>query len=211
MKERFKVNTCKLLKAAICLAFFGFLTASSRAGLLFPPTIAVQPLGLAVQKGGTAILTSTATSLTSMQITWLLNGVPIHKPQVLNIVVPLVGTVSTLTVPNVNPADAGAYSMQVTNGGGSVTSHDAVLIVLGDTVSNLLSTVSVLTSQCGLTNGGFRLNLLKPATSNCVIDASTDLRNWVPIHTNSTASTNISYLDSAATNMMFRYYRARLQ
>jgi len=211
MKERFKVNACKLLKAAVYLAFFGILTANSRAGLLFPPNIAVQPLGLAVQNGGTAILTATATSLTSMKITWLFNGEPIQNPQVLNVVVPLVGTVSTLTVPHVSAANAGAYSMQVTNGGGMVTSHDAVLIVVADTVSNVLSTVNLVTSQCGMTNGGFRLNLLKPATSNCVIEASTDFRNWTPIHTNSTGSTNISFLDTAATNLTLRYYRARLQ
>jgi hypothetical protein len=208
MRERFKVNTCKLLKAVVCLAFFGILTANSRAGLLFPPNIVVQPLGLAVQKGGTAILTSTATSLTAMKITWFFNGEPIHDPQVLNVVVPLVGTVSTLTVPHVSSHDQGAYSMQVTNAGGMVTSHDAVLIILGDVI---ITPVTILTSQCGMTNGGFRLNLLKPATSNCVLEASTDFRNWTPIHTNSASSTNFSYLDAAATNLTFRYYRARLQ
>lgn len=202
---------CELRKAAICLAFFGFLTAKCVAGLGLPPVIAVPPLGLAVQNGGTAILTATATSLTSMQLTWLYKGQPIQNPQVVNVVVPLVGTVSTLTIPNVSPANEGAYSIQAHNGGGTVTSSDATLIVLTTTVSNVLNVVNIVTTGTGLTPNGFQLNLTKPANSNCVIEASADLRNWTAISTNSVASTNVSFLDTAATNMTFRYYRARLQ
>lgn len=211
MKEKV-VNNCRWLKkAAICLAFFAFLTANSQAGLLYPPAIAVQPLGVGVQNGGTAVLTATATSLTKMEITWRFNGVPITNAQVANVVVPLVGTVSTLTILNVSPANQGAYSMKVENGGGEVVSQDATLLVLGNVVTGVLNTVSVLTSGTGMTTNGFQLNLIKPATSNCVVDASANLKDWTPVYTNSTSSTNISYTDIAAKNMAFRYYRVRMQ
>jgi hypothetical protein len=208
MKAKFNVNRSWLQKAMICWAFFGFLAAKCYAGLGLPPVIAVQPLGLSVQYGGTAIITTTAVSLTSMQFKWLFNGQEIQNPKVVNVVIPLVGTVSTLTIPNVSSASQGAYSVKIENGVGEVTSHDATLIVLLAPVDAVLG---ILTGGTGMTNGGFQLNLSKPVNSNCVVDASIDLKNWTPVCTNSTATTNFSYLDTAATNHLFRYYRARLQ
>src|SRR6185437_15623421 len=146
--------------------------------------------------------------LTSMTITWQKNGHAISHPNVLN-VGGIAGTVSTLTIPNCGDGDQGTYSAVVQNGVGSVTSSNANLIILGDIVTDLLTNVTILTS--GMTQTGFQLNLLKPATSNCVIEASTDLQNWAPIATNSTGSTNITFTDTAAIGLSHRYYRTRLQ
>jgi hypothetical protein len=208
MKEKFQVEWRWPQKLAVYLAFFAFLTAKCHAGLGLPPVIAVQPLGLGVQNGGTAIITTTAVSLTSMQFKWLYNGQNIPNPNVVNVVVPLVGTVSTLTIPNVSAADQGSYSVKISNGVGTVTSQDAPLVVLLAPVDAVLG---ILTGGTGMTNGGFQLHLSKPTASNCVVDASIDLKNWTPVFTNSSASTNFSYLDMAATNHALRYYRARLQ
>lgn len=208
MKDRRTANTQILRKVAVCLAFFGFLIATARAQIGTPPVIAVQPLGLGVQNGGTAIITTTAVSLTSMNFTWRFNGKTISRPSVVNVVVPLVGTVSTLTITNVSSTDQGAYSVKISNGVGSVTSQDASLVVLLPTVDAVLSIVS---GSLGMTNGGFNLQLTKPASSNCVIEASIDLKNWTPICTNTSSSTNFSYLDTDATNHIHRYYRAHLQ
>lgn len=200
----------RLQKAAICLAFFGFLTARSNAQIGTPPIIAVQPLGLAVQNGGTAILTTTAVSLTSMKFYWLFNGqpVPATNTTMVNVVVPLVGTVSTLTVKNVSPDSAGNYSVRIVNGVGSTTSSNAALIVLATTVSNVLNIVSAGT---GMVANGFKIQLSGPAGSNYVIQASTDLKNWTSISTNTAPAGTVSYTDTAATNLPFRYYRAKLQ
>lgn len=200
----------RLHAVAICLVFFGFLTAKSDAQIGTPPIIAVQPLGLAVQNGGTAILTTTAVSLTSMKLYWLFNDepVPTSNTTVVNVNVPLVGTVSTLTVKNVSAASAGKYSVRIVNGVGSVTSSNATLIVLASTVSNVVSIVSAGTK---MTLSGFQLQLSGPAGSNYVIEASTDLKNWVPISTNAAPSGNVSYTDAAAINLPFRYYRAMVQ
>jgi len=200
----------RLPKAAICLTFFGFLTASVHAQIGTPPIIAVQPLGLAVQNGGTAILTTTAVSLTSMKFYWLFNGqpVPTTNTTVVNVVVPLVGTVSTLTVSKVSPASAGNYSVRVVNGVGSVTSSNATLIVPVSTVTNVLNIVSAGT---GMVANGFNLHLSGPAGSNYVIQASTDLKNWTSISTNAAPTGSVSYTDPTATNFPCRYYRAKLQ
>lgn len=127
---------------------------------------------------------------------------------VLNIVVPLVGTVSTLTISNATPADAGSYTLTVSNAVGSVTSSNATLLVLGNVVP---VTLDIVTSALGMTAKGFNVQLSGPSGSNYVIEASTDLQNWAPISTNAAPSGKVSYTDTAATNFPSRFYRARLQ
>jgi Immunoglobulin domain len=199
-----------LQQMMMCVMFLGFLTAKCQAQLGGPPVIVVQPLGISVQNGGTAILTTTATSFTSMKFSWLLNGQPVSATNttVVNVAVPLVGTVSTLTVNHVSSEDAGNYSVKIQNGSGSVTSSDATLVVLLDTVSNVVNIVSAGT---GMTVNGFKIQLSGPPGSNYVVEASTDFKNWIPISTNSAPTGSISYTDSAATNLPCRYYRAIVQ
>ena len=211
MQEKLKNNSYWLQKVAICLAFFGLLSVKKAEAYGLPPLISVPPLGVSVQNGGTITLTATiGVSLTPLTVRWYCNGYELKDANVQNLSVPIVGTtISTLTIPNAMATNAGPYYVKVENGGGEVKSGNALVVVLD--LSSVLTSVNLLTSQCGMTNGGFRLQLLKPATSNCVVEASTDFVNWAPIYTNTTGSTNISYLDSAATNQLQRYYRARLQ
>jgi hypothetical protein len=212
MKAKFQKLMSWPHKIAVCLAFFAILTGQDAKALGLPPLISVPPLGVTVQSGGTATMTATiGLSLTPLEITWRLNGTNIANAKVSNITVPILGTtLSTLTISNVSAANAGNYSVHVENGGGEINSGNGLLIVLPlDTV--LQPVLGLLAGGCGMTNGGFRLQLVKPANSNCVIEATSDFKTWTPICTNSVASTNVSYLDYAATNMTLRYYRARLQ
>jgi hypothetical protein len=210
MDGKFRLNLNWLLKTTICVVFLGLLAGKSQAQIGTPPMIAVQPLGLAVQNGGTAILTTTAVSITTMQFSWLLNGkpVPTNDTTVVNVAVPLVGTVSTLTVDKINSAQSGNYSVVIKNGVGSVTSSNAAVVVLSSTVSNV---VDIVTTGTGLTTGGFKINLSGPSGSNYVIQASTDLKNWIPIFTNNAPTGSLSYTDADAVNLSFRYYRAKIQ
>ena len=211
MQEKLKNNKGWLRKAAVCLAFFGLLSVREARAYGLPPLISVPPVGVTVQNGGTISLTATiGVSLTPLTVRWFCNGIELKNATVSNISVPIVGTtISTLTIPNASSANAGTYYVKVENGGGEVTSGNALVVVLN--VSNVLTTVNLLASQCGMTNGGFRLQMLKPAGSNCVIEATSDYVHWTPIYTNSAGTTNISYLDGDATNHAQRYYRARLQ
>ena len=124
---------------------------------------------------------------------------------VLNVIVPLVGTVSTLTVKNISTDSAGNYSMKVVNGVGSVTSSNAALVVLLSTASN------IVTTGTGKLASGFKIQLSGPPGSNYVIQASTDLKNWTPIATNAAPTGSISYTDAAAKSLSSRYYRAKIQ
>ena len=94
--------------------------------------IAVQPVGTNVLNSGTVSLTATAVSSTSMTLTWLLNNTNavLANANVVNVAGPS-GTVSTLTVSNVVPANAGKYSLKVVNNVGSVISSNAIVSVDG--------------------------------------------------------------------------------
>ena len=204
----------QLERMALCLVILVLFTAKGRAQIGTPPIIAVQPLGLAVQNGDTAILTTTAVSLTSMRFYWLFNGQPIPTTNstVVNVAVPLVGTVSTLTLNSVSPANAGTYSVKIVNGVGTVTSSNVVLVVLTSTVSNVVSNVvNIVSAGTGMVANGFKLQLSGPAGSNYVVQASSDLKNWIPIFTNAAPTGTIACTDAAALNLPFRYYRTRVQ
>jgi len=62
-----------------------------------------------------------------------------------------------------------------------------------------------------MTVNGFKIQLSGPAGSNYVIQASSDLKNWIPIATNAAPTGSISYTDAAAKNLALRYYRAKIQ
>ncbi|HXT11959.1 MAG TPA: immunoglobulin domain-containing protein [Candidatus Angelobacter sp.] len=204
MKPELNEKANWLKKALCCLAFLGFLTTNCLAQLGGPPSIIAQPLGVSVLDGGSAVFTGAALSLTSATFTWYVNG----KVVTDGTVVTLAG-VSTLTIPHATRGDRGNYTLKVSNASGSVTSNPATLIVVEDIV---FTGLGVVTGTLGydITNG-CHFQFVKPANSNCVVEASTDLRNWTPVYTNTTSSTNVNYADGASTNMPMRYYRVRVQ
>jgi hypothetical protein len=83
-----------------------------------PPAITSQPTGQTVVAGQSASFSVTATGTAPLSYQWRLNGTPIAG-----------ATVSSYTRNNAQPADAGSYSVVITNVASSVTSSDAVLTV----------------------------------------------------------------------------------
>jgi hypothetical protein len=80
------------------------------------PVITAQPVGVTVTTGGTASFTVTATGATSYQ--WQFNGNNISG-----------ATSATYTISNAQVANAGTYSVTVSNNAGSVVSNNATLTV----------------------------------------------------------------------------------
>ncbi len=83
------------------------------------PSIIAQPTSQSVLPGATATFNVSATGTPPLSYQWLLNGVSIAGVN---------GT--SLTLSNVQPIQAGTYSLRVTNGIGSTTSSNALLTVL---------------------------------------------------------------------------------
>jgi hypothetical protein len=126
---------CRFIKygfQAIVICLIGLATESHAQ--LLSPIITVPPLGTSVQNGGTATFSATVVSLTIPSFTWLFNGRPVSSANtsIVNNYILGFGTISTLTISNVIPANAGSYSVKVSNGVSSpVTSISAALSVIG--------------------------------------------------------------------------------
>lgn len=84
------------------------------------PAITTQPTGLVVIPGVTATFAVAATGSGPLAYQWRRNGTDLPG-----------ATASVLTLTNVNGADAGDYSVVISNAAGNVTSANAPLILLG--------------------------------------------------------------------------------
>jgi hypothetical protein len=83
-----------------------------------PPTITSQPQSLMVFEGQTATFSVVASGTPSLRYQWRRNGDPVPA-----------GTEPTLVLTDVQLGQAGDYSVEVSNAGGSVLSSNAVLMV----------------------------------------------------------------------------------
>ena len=96
-------------------------TATSSNAMLtviVPPTIATQPQSQTITQGLNATFTVAASGSTPFSYQWKLNSAAISG-----------ATASSYTRSNVQPGDAGSYSVVVSNSAGSATSSDAILTV----------------------------------------------------------------------------------
>jgi alpha-tubulin suppressor-like RCC1 family protein len=84
------------------------------------PAITTQPSGLVVIPGATATFAVAATGTGPLNFQWRRNGADLTG-----------ATASVLTLTNVSGADAGTYSVVISNAAGNVTSANAPLILIG--------------------------------------------------------------------------------
>jgi hypothetical protein len=90
------------------------------------PVIAAAPQSQTVSSGGTVTFTATATSDVAPSYQWLFKGKAIGGAKS-----------ASLTLSNVALSNAGAYSVVVSNDGGSTTSVAATLTVLAPTIASI--------------------------------------------------------------------------
>ncbi|MGH7969492.1 MAG: immunoglobulin domain-containing protein, partial [Limisphaerales bacterium] len=93
----------------------GFQLASTK---VLPPAIDVQPEAQNTTIGGTVNFEVTASGSPPLGYQWTFDGTTLNG-----------ATGASLTLSNVQPAQAGAYAVEVTNAAGSVLSSNAVLTV----------------------------------------------------------------------------------
>ena len=92
---------------------------------LTPPAFAVQPANQSVVVGSNANFNATLTGALPMSFQWYFNGAPLMDDGRIN-----GSATASLIVSNITTADAGSYSLAVTNFLGSTNSSAAVLNVL---------------------------------------------------------------------------------
>jgi hypothetical protein len=82
----------------------------------------------------------------------------------------------------------------------------------GEIIITAVPTPLLITAQAafGFTNGVFGFNLIGPAGSNVVIQASADLQTWIPLQTNLLGSGPLYFCDAQSTTNVQRFYRVQL-
>jgi hypothetical protein len=143
-----------------------------------------------VGQGSNATFTVTAFGALPLSYQWRFNGAPIGG-----------ATTNTYTRSNVQPADAGSYSVVVTNLFGSVTSTLATLTML------VPVSPATLSSPLFLGNSSFQCLVTGTTGVNYVVQFSTNVApaNWISLSTNPAPFT---FQDTQASNSATRFYRA---
>jgi hypothetical protein len=161
---------------------------SSNATLtvLIPPSITQQPASTTIGVGSNAVFSATTTGTAPTTNRWLFNGTPlIDNGRVQG------STSTTLTIANVTAADAGTYTLAVSNVAGSATSSQASLTVAfppafisqPQNVSVGIGTNAVLT---------FEISGTQPVTNAWLF-------NGAPVTTNARVSVSTLLTPSATT------------
>jgi hypothetical protein len=206
MKAKFTTDMCWLQKAAICLAFFTFLTVKCEAQLGIPPTINVQPSDQTVTNMGTVTFSVSVAANISLttHYQWMFNGVALKTSgssgtKLLTLLDPTV----SYTQPNNTSANIGSYSVKLTQTlGGTTYSSNANLAIASNPVSF---------SAAKMSANGFQLHMAGITGVNYVVYTSSNLVNWVPVYTNTAQSGSADYLDTAAAQFKARYYKVLVQ
>ncbi|MGO8675720.1 MAG: choice-of-anchor tandem repeat GloVer-containing protein [Limisphaerales bacterium] len=125
-------------------------TVSTGATLvvLVPPSITAQPASLTNAVGSTAIFSASAAGTAPLGYQWEFNGLALTDGGSIR-----GSATEALTIADVQPTNAGAYSLLVTNTVGAVTSAVAILVVSGPpvvilqpgNVTNIVGTTALFT------------------------------------------------------------------
>jgi autotransporter-associated beta strand protein len=159
------------------------------------PVITNQPQSLVVNPGSSAGFTVGATGTGALAYQWLLNGTNIA------------GAVTNIySIAGATAANAGSYTVIISNNYGAVTSSVAHLVV---NLPPMIGSVSVANSA------GFSLSASGSVGETCVLLGASNLVPpvvWLQLQTN-TADMNgvFNFTDAQATNFPQRFYRLMTQ
>jgi hypothetical protein len=151
------------------------------------PSITNQPQPLTtVISGHTASFVVGASGWPSLAYQWRFNGAN------------LAGATNTaLMLQNAFPANAGVYTVAITNVYGSVTSNPAILTVLP----------LAITAPAILASGQFQFGFDTATGVNYAVQYSTNLMQWFPLVTVSGNGELLNLIDPGATGSRARFYR----
>jgi hypothetical protein len=176
-------------------SYFGLdeITVHNIVSPLAPPQIAAQPASLTVALGAGAAFSVTASGTPAVAYQWQFDGANLAG-----------ATNSTLALNAVQAAAAGFYQVVVSNAAGALTSSAAALNVTG-------VPVSFVTGAGGLQAGGGPVIIVLTNLTGqgpVLVQASADLRQWIPVFTNAAAFGGFQFTDAVPASIPCRYYRA---
>jgi hypothetical protein len=157
---------------------------------LQPPAVSSQPANQTVSAGANVTFTVGATGSNPLGYQWRLDGTN------------LVGSTNpSLSLTNVQAANAGSYDVVVSNAAGLTASSTATLAVSLPEIRFL--------SAAMLTNGQVQLAFSGLPGQDYLIQASTNLTDWKPISVLTSSNGPLPFIDPDAAHFPSRFYRAR--
>ena len=133
-----------------------------------PPNITTNPFSQTNLVGTATSFSVAATGTAPLAYQWLFNNINISG-----------ANTNVFSIPSVHPTNAGNYLVIITNFAGSATSTVASLIV-----TNMPPADAPTLSTPSLSGNQFIFQLSGTATSNYVVQVSSNLSNWFPLQTN---------------------------
>ncbi len=159
------------------------------------PFIVAHPQSQTVSPSNTVAFTVVASGSTPLAYQWYFNtNTPIAN-----------ATNVTLFLANVQTTNAGTYSVMVTNAAGSVTSSNAIL-----TVSSGAPSQPQLSGLVYNADGTFSLTIDGDTGPDYIVQASTNLVDWISIFTNHSPAPPFVWTDTGASNFTRQFYRIQL-
>ena len=155
------------------------------------PFIVADPQNQTVAPSNSVTFSAVAAGSAPLAYQWYLNtNTPIAN-----------ATNSSLTLLNVQTTNAGVYSVTVTNIAGFVTSTNAILTVSSSTFAK------PQLSDFVFSNGVFSLTVNGATGPDYIVQASTNLVDWINLFTNHAPAMPFTWSDSDASNYNQRFYR----
>ncbi len=162
------------------------------------PQITQQPTNVVALTNTTATMSVVVSGKAPFKYQWKFNGVNITG-----------ATKATLTLSNVKSSQSGGYTVQVSNAYGAVNSATAQLLVTNRiTVTSLATIITPIapTISTPVKSGNqFSFNITGTSGSQYVVQATSDLVNWVPVYTNTAPFT---FVETNAAGFNQRFYRS---
>jgi hypothetical protein len=214
--------------------FAGSVTSAAASLTVAPvPVFVTQPTDHVATNNTTTVFKAKLKGRGTMKFQWFKDGATLSDGANIS-----GSHTSSLTISNVKYSNAGAYALKVSNKAGSVTSSNALLTVVaahhggggggtdnfrlpqnplkGNTTAKTVTAPAVANSVpapviAGISlnvDGSITLNCAGTAGSNYVAQASSDLKNWIPVCTNTvSAGGQWQVNDPAAAAAPARFYR----
>ncbi len=154
---------------------------------VLPPVLLTHPQPLTINAGARATFSVSASGTAPFATQWKLDGATVS-----------IGTNLQLLLTNVALAQAGNYSVVVTNLAGSATSSNARLGVAQMRIDQLSSTA---------TNGVWLLTATGAPGTNYSAEVSTNLVDWTTVASLVNSNGILQFLDVLATDASLRFYR----
>lgn len=155
------------------------------------PSITGHPWNTAASKGSAVTFRTLAAGSPPLSYQWRFDGVDLAGE-----------TNASLTIAQVQAAQAGYYQSVITNSFGTAVSRPAALVLLDQVAFDLGA------GAIHFTSSGLHLRLIGlSGQAGVVIWASPDLTSWAPILTLDPSSGEFDFIDPSATNLYQRFYR----